>query len=98
MSSDPSVFLVTYDVREAKRLRGVYKLLRGYGEHLQFSVFRCALTPVRRAELVERLRAIVHDEDQVLLIRLGLAETERAWEIFTLGQPVAARERTVRVL
>lgn len=98
MPSDASVFIVTYDIREPKRLRQVYKLLRGFGEHLQFSVFRCALTPVRRAELVERLREMVHQVDQVLLIRLGHADTERAWEIITLGTPVAVREKTVRIV
>ena len=37
-------YLVAYDVRDPKRLREVAHHLEGYGERLQFSVFRCRLT------------------------------------------------------
>ena len=45
-------YLIAYDVREPTRLREVAKHIEGYGERLQFSVFRCRLT---EREL-ERLR------------------------------------------
>lgn len=35
--------LVSYDVRDAKRLRQVAKKLEGYGGRVQYSVFRCRL-------------------------------------------------------
>ena len=38
-----SVYLVTYDIRDDKRLRKVFKTLRNWGDHLQYSVFECQL-------------------------------------------------------
>ena len=43
--------LVTYDVRDPKRLRQVAKVLESYGSRLQYSVFRCRLD----VEMLERL-------------------------------------------
>ncbi|MEQ1508712.1 MAG: CRISPR-associated endonuclease Cas2, partial [Myxococcota bacterium] len=64
------LYLVTYDIcgeGSDKRLRRVYRTLRGYGEHLQYSVFRCVLTDRQLAELEGALdREIDHHKDQVL--------------------------------
>ncbi|EMN95623.1 CRISPR-associated endoribonuclease Cas2-like protein, partial [Leptospira interrogans serovar Medanensis str. UT053] len=32
--------LVSYDIREPKRLRRVAKIMEGFGERIQYSVFR----------------------------------------------------------
>ncbi|MGE0434417.1 MAG: CRISPR-associated endonuclease Cas2 [Planctomycetota bacterium] len=37
-------YLLTYDVRDDKRLRKVAKTLEGYGTRLQYSVFHCHLS------------------------------------------------------
>ncbi len=85
---DLQCYLVTYDISSPKRLRGVYKTLQGYGEHLQLSVFRCDLTAVRLVALRMALAEIIHhQQDQVLLIRLG-GSTEKTLERFeVLGRP-----------
>jgi len=81
-------FLVCYDIADDKRLRRVFKTMRNYGDHLQFSVFECQLTPsdvVRcRAELGE---IIHHTEDQVLFVSLGPAEGRGDRVITALGKP-----------
>ena len=81
-------YLVCYDISDEKRLRHVFKTMRGYGDHLQFSVFECQLTPsdlVRmRAELSE---IIHHTEDQVLFVNLGPAEGRGDRVITALGKP-----------
>jgi len=65
-------YVVTYDISCPKRWREVYRLMNGYGEWVQLSVFRCDLTPVRLAELKARVgEAIHHDEDQVLIVEVG---------------------------
>ena len=70
-----SVFLVCYDVRDPKRLRQVFKVMRNFGDHLQFSVFECQLTPMDLARCRDELSEIIHhDEDQVLFVNLGSAE------------------------
>ena len=37
-------YLVCYDICDDKRLRKVFQTMRGYGDHLQYSVFECQLT------------------------------------------------------
>ncbi len=63
-------YLVAYDVRDAKRLRRVARILEGYGHRLQYSVFRCHLT----ARNVERLRwellEEMTDDDELLIVPL----------------------------
>ncbi len=81
-------YLVCYDIADDKRLRRVFKIMRNYGDHLQYSVFECQLTPsdvVRcRAELGD---IIHHTEDQVLFVSLGPAEGRGERVITALGKP-----------
>ncbi len=85
---DLQCYLVTYDISSPRRLRKVYETLLGYGEHLQLSVFRCDLTAVRQVALRMALSEIIHhQQDQVLMIRLG-ASSEKTLERFeVLGRP-----------
>jgi CRISPR-associated protein Cas2 len=84
----PSSFLVTYDIRDPKRLRKVFKAMRDFGDHLQYSVFECQFNPVDLARCKFTLSEIIkHDEDQVLFIDLGPVEGRGARVITALGQP-----------
>lgn len=86
-----NLYLVAYDIRDPKRLRAVFKLMRGHGDHLQYSVFRCELSDRERAELVTRLgEKIKPSEDQVLLVPLGPANGQREVQIHALGLPYVA--------
>lgn len=72
---DEHLYIVTYDIRDQKRWRAVFKLMNGYGEWLQLSVFQCRLSRRRHAELIATLDAIIHnDEDHVLMLDLGVAD------------------------
>ena len=63
--------------------------MRGYGEHLQYSVFLCELTPKLEGEMKEELEHIIkEDEDQVLIIPL-----QHRVYFETIGLPLASRER-----
>lgn len=67
-----SVFLVSYDVADDKRLRRAYKTMCGFGDPVQYSVFRCELSPVERQLLKESLWSIMNwSHDRVMLIDLG---------------------------
>jgi CRISPR-associated protein Cas2 len=50
-----NVYLVCYDVADDKRLRKTYKTMCGFGDPLQYSVFRCELSAVERQSLKESL-------------------------------------------
>jgi CRISPR-associated protein Cas2 len=81
------LYLVTYDVSDPARLRRVFKTMRGFGEHVQLSVFRCDLTPVARVELQAALEAIIdHQKDRVLIIDLGPAAGRSVQSVEALGR------------
>ena len=61
-------YLVCYDVRDPRRLRRCAKLMEGHGSRIQYSVFRCRLTPTQARQLQHELTQILKSEDQVLLI------------------------------
>jgi CRISPR-associated protein Cas2 len=67
-------YLVAYDIREPKRLRRTFELMKGYGEHLQYSVFLCDLDGMERSRMRGELaETIDHRVDSVAVVDLGLA-------------------------
>ncbi|GAB1540966.1 CRISPR-associated endonuclease Cas2 [Scytonema sp. NUACC21] len=64
-------YLICYDIRNQKRWRKAYKLLQGYGERVQYSIFRCWLSQRSREKLRWELEKILSSEDSLLLIRLS---------------------------
>jgi CRISPR-associated protein Cas2 len=70
-------YLVCYDIRDPKRLRRVHKVLKGYGEAWQFSVFFCGLKDIDRVRLQSDLEEQVNQkEDHVMILDLGPNEKE----------------------
>lgn len=62
--------------------------MRDYGDHLQYSVFECQLTPADLAECRHALSEIInHADDQILFIELGPTEGRGDRVIAALGQP-----------
>ncbi len=71
-----ATYLVCYDIADDKRLRKVFKTCRNHGDHLQYSVFQCDLNAQEKIGLETELGQIIHhEEDQVLIISLGAAES-----------------------
>jgi CRISPR-associated protein Cas2 len=62
--------LVCYDIRDPKRYRAAHKLLKGYGEPVQYSIFRCRLDDRQTAHLRWQLAQILADEDSLLIVDL----------------------------
>lgn len=90
---DERLYIVTYDIGDQKRWRAVFKLMHGYGEWAQLSVFQCRLSPRRHAEMIATLDQIIHHaDDHVLVIDIGLAERVEP-KVVSLGkrsfEPVA---------
>ena len=62
--------LITYDIRDPKRLKEVAKTLEGYGTRVQYSVFRCRLDNLALERLHWELNRIMESEDDLLVIPL----------------------------
>lgn len=86
-------FLVTYDICDPKRLRDVFDTMKGFGRHVQLSVFQCDLTSTRLAELKVRLKDIVDPMfDQVLFFDLGPSDGRGLEVVSSVGRPYVHRE------
>ena len=70
MPAESKWYLVCYDVRDDKRLRKAAKCLEGYGTRVQYSVFRCWLSPEQMQKLKWELTTMLTAEDDVLFIPL----------------------------
>jgi CRISPR-associated protein Cas2 len=87
------LYLVAYDISDPKRWRRVFRVMNGYGEWLQLSVFQCRLNHARHAELVAMLDEIIHhDEDHVILMDIGRAEKVEP-RVVSLGKSFKAVEK-----
>lgn len=92
-------YIVSYDVSDPKRLRKVFQTLRGYGDHLQLSVFRCELSQRELVELRAALGRVIHPgQDQVLLVDVGPVEGRGSTSIAALGRPYTHPERHALVV
>ncbi len=81
-------YLVCYDISDDKRLRKVFRTLRGFGDHLQYSIFECQLTPRDLARCRSEISKIIHhDQDQVLFVHLGPSDSRSSTDITAIGQP-----------
>lgn len=83
-----NTFLVTYDICDPYRLAKVYKTMRGFGDHLQYSVFECQFTASDLVRCRHALGKLIdHREDQVLFVDLGPVEGRGDRVITALGKP-----------
>ncbi len=88
-----NTYLVCYDICDDKRLRKVFRTMRDFGDHLQFSVFECQFTPIDLAHCRHALGELIHHEqDQVLFIDLGPSTGRGERVISALGQPYVAMD------
>lgn len=86
--------LVSYDISNQKRWRKVFKIMKDYGEHVQYSVFICQLTDVQEALLKSKLDDVVHQQgDQVMFVHLGpVNKGQLDKRISTVGRPYMPRD------
>lgn len=70
-------YLVSYDISNPKRLQKIHKLMRGYGDSFQYSVFLCQLSTkeyvIMKNNLYEKIKP---SEDQIVIIRLGTVDKQ----------------------
>lgn len=92
-------YLVCYDICDEKRLRQVSKIMQGFGERLQYSVYVCDLSAEERVLLRARLHEVIHhQEDRVMMVDLGEVGAARSSSFEFLGAATPVEERRVVVV
>lgn len=86
MTSMRHCYVVAYDVTDPKRLRQVYKKMCGFGDWLQYSVFRCNLSDVELTLMKEKIGAIINQaEDRLMIVDIGSIDGRAAGAFQFLG-------------
>jgi CRISPR-associated protein Cas2 len=92
-TGEENLYIVAYDIAAPRRWRKVFRIMEGYGEWVQLSVFQCRLTRRRQIELKQALGEVInHAEDHVIIIDVGLAAVNRP-RIESLGKPFSVIDR-----
>ena len=94
-----NLYVITYDIADDKRRTKVFDYLRRWGNHLQYSVFRCELSKRQLAELNADLKEkIHHEDDQILIFDLGPVSGRASQCVVSIGAPYTHPERHALVL
>ncbi|MBE2251176.1 MAG: CRISPR-associated endonuclease Cas2 [Myxococcus sp.] len=92
-------YLVTYDVSDPKRLRQVFKVMKGFGTHLQLSVFSCDLTEMTIVLMKSALRRVMHhEEDAVLIVDVGPSDGRGMTSFECLGRATRPPEKGPKIV
>jgi CRISPR-associated protein Cas2 len=81
MSETKSWYLVSYDVRNPKRLTKVANHLGGYGTRIQYSIFRCRMNDRERERLSWEMKKLMAEEDSLLIVGICNRCSERIKKI-----------------
>lgn len=88
------VHLITYDISDDRRRDEVFQILRAFGDHMQFSVFRCETSDSELVRLRARLAEAIHPHfDQVLFADLGPVDGRGRTAITAVGRPYTHPDR-----
>ena len=92
-------YLACYDIRNPKRWRQVFKIMKGHGEHWQLSVFFCVLKPIDRVRMQTQLEEAMNlKDDQAMIVDLGSDEDVARQAATVLGPSLPRGDKGVVVV
>ena len=94
----PRRYLIAYDIGDDKRRSQVARILQGYGDRVQYSVFVVDIKPAKIVRLKAELAAILDSQvDSVLVGDLGQVSdaAKRHFEYVGRMRPVTDRDSFV---
>ena len=77
MAGEKHWYLICYDIREPAVWRKVFKIVKSYGQPLQYSIFRARLSPKQKEKMRWDLSNVMKEDDSLLIIRLCRGCSER---------------------
>ena len=85
--------VVAYDIADNRRRTRVMKMLKGFGEHVQESVFECDLNGQQHRRMLKLLRKLIDvDADNVRIYYLCSLDVERIGRLGVARPVQLARE------
>ena len=82
-----NLYLISYDIRDQKRWRKVFRIAKGYGKQLQYSVFYCYLSSREKVLLTSDIEKVIdHLTDRVLVVNIGGQSIDLEQRVEFLGQ------------
>ena len=94
-------YILSYDIADAKRLRAMHKLAKGFGRPLQYSVFACMLRREDRVTLAARVEALIdRKRDRVIILDIGAVPDRESWipPMQVFGRQEAANQPQVVIV
>lgn len=89
-------YVVAYDLPDNKRRNRVFKIMKGYGVHTQYSVFECELDDKEFAAMMRKLEKIIdRNEDDIKIYPLCKSCVEK---VECRGKAVLNTEEDVIVI
>lgn len=92
------LLLIAYDTSDDRLRRRLARLLEGYGDRVQYSVFECPVRPAERASLLDQLRKMLAATDAPCSVRCYYLGIDAALRAIVLGQGHLTRDASVYVL
>ncbi len=89
-------YLVSYDIPDTKRRTKLAKILKDYGDRVQYSVFECILDNKLLDKMVERIHKIVNEEADSIRIYTICASCEKI--INVIGQGKVSQDKEVYIV
>jgi CRISPR-associated protein Cas2 len=94
-----SVYLVAYDISDAKRLKAMHRCMLGFGDALQYSLFRCVLSAKEKLMMVEAAKEVINQrEDSVMVVCMGPVEGKADERLEFLGLRMNISERRALIV
>jgi len=94
-----NLYIIAYDICLPKRYRRVHRAMKGAGERIQYSIFRCPLSKVELHDLKEKIWGVLNfAEDRVIIINLGPVDGEAEKRIEYWGdtcEPLVRQEMMI---
>ena len=84
-----NTYIVAYDVVVDKRRVKAHKILKGHGDALQYSVFRCDLSLSERVVMQSALWEVLNlQDDRIVILDLGPQDGRAKIAVETWGKPL----------
>lgn len=88
-----NLYIVAYDISDPKRLRKIFRTMRGFGTRIQYSIFYCYLSNKELVLLNTYIDDIIdHNVDRVMIINIGIDNGDAEKRIEFLGQKTKIKD------